>query len=252
MGYIYKTNHNYFKKIDSEQKAYLLGLLYADGCVKAPKGNRQGGFAINLQGNDGYILENFSELTNREVKYHHPKSIKEKGWKERANISIVSNEIYNDLINLGCLVNKSRVGMNFPTLSNEMLSHFIRGFLDGDGSIIYKEVSYKYKRKSTYKLSYIPNKINYKLKIAFCSTDKVFLEKIASVLSVKYYLAARKRKQIIYVLWIENRKDVFKTLEYLYKDATIFLKRKHDKIEKYNMSIKSQAESKLSEGLETT
>lgn len=252
MGYIHKTNHNYFKKIDSEEKAYLLGLIYADGCIIGQRGNRQSSMIITLQGQDGYILENFSNLTSMTIKYNHPKSIKDKGWKERACLRVTSNIICEDLIGFGCYINKSRVGMKFPQIPQEFENHFIRGFLDGDGSIILKKVPYKYKRKTSYLLKHIPNKVTFKLRIAFSSTDKVFLETIAKTLNVKYYLAKRTRVQKVYILWIENKADVSKTIDYLYKNATIFLKRKYDKIEEYNTAIKSQAESKLSEGLETT
>lgn len=252
MGYIHKTNHDYFRKIDTEQKAYFLGLLYADGCVTEPKGNRQGKVSISLQEEDGYILENFSDLTSMSVQYVHPKSVKDKGWKGRATLRAVSDQIYADLVKLGCYVNKSRLGMKFPDIPKELQKHFIRGFLDGDGSIIFKTVKYKYKRKSSYLLKYVPNEVNFKLRIAFCSTDKVFLETIGKILNVKYYLAKRTRVQDVFILWIENKADVFKTIEYLYEDSTIFLKRKYDKVKEYNKAIKSQAESRLSEGLETT
>lgn len=40
----------------------------------------------------------------------------------------------NDLINLGCVPNKSLILMP-PNLKNKFISHFIRGYFDGDGSI---------------------------------------------------------------------------------------------------------------------
>ena len=36
-GYIKPFNENYFKTIDTEKKAYFLGFLMADGCVKTRK-----------------------------------------------------------------------------------------------------------------------------------------------------------------------------------------------------------------------
>lgn len=253
MGYKFKTNHDYFKEIDNEYKAYMLGLLYADGCISQPKGNRQLKLHISLQEEDGYILEKFSKaVINRDVVILNPPSVQKMGWKKRATVTVISNELCNSLISLGCKINKSTVGMIFPDIKDEFIPHFIRGFMDGDGSIIIKKVNYNYKRKTNHERKIKPIQ-RYKLKIAFCSTDLNFLKTIAEYLPTKkIYFNYRQRKQIVYILWIENPEDVKNCLNYLYKDAVYFFKRKHDKIEEFNKTIKSQAESTLSEGLETT
>ena len=48
MGYKYKVNHNYFNLIDTEYKAYILGFIYADGCISQPSGNRKLNFRIHV------------------------------------------------------------------------------------------------------------------------------------------------------------------------------------------------------------
>ena len=137
-------------------------------------------------------------------------------------------------------------------LKKHLIPHFIRGFLDGDGSIILKKLQYKYIRKTDYKLSN-PHKQQYKLKLAFCSTDKNFLLEIAKCLNIsKPYITEKVRKQVNYILWIENKKEVENSINYLYSDATYFLKRKYDKVVEFNMTIKSEAEDTSSERLETT
>jgi hypothetical protein len=253
MGYKYKPNHDYFNEINNEYKAYFLGLLYADGCVTQPKGNRQLKLHISLQEEDGYILKKFSsEVINRDVVIQNPPSVQKMGWKKRATVTVISDKICQKLISYGCKVNKSRVGMIFPELEEYLIPHFIRGFLDGDGSIIIKKINYKYKRKTT-NIRKDTHVQQYKMKIAFCSTDKAFLEKVASYLPVnKTYLASKLRKQLVYILWIENPEDVEKCLKYLYKDANYYFKRKHDKIEEFDKIIKSQAIGTPIEGLETT
>ena len=57
---------------------------------------------------------------------------------------------------------------------------------------------------------------------------------------------------MVYTLWIENTEDVLNCFNYLYKNANFFLKRKFDKLEEFNMTIKSEAEDTSSERLETT
>jgi hypothetical protein len=67
--YFYKHNCNedYFEKIDSCEKAYWLGLLFADGYVRKRKQfngkHKQGGIVgISLKNGDEYLLEKLITL----------------------------------------------------------------------------------------------------------------------------------------------------------------------------------------------
>lgn len=253
MGYKYKVNHEYFDEINEEYKAYILGLIYADGCVKQPKGNRQKCLTISLQEEDGYILDKFSNDACGGSKYLlNPPAVQKRGWKKRSVVNIASTHLCNKLIEIGCNIRKSQVGMQFPNIDSKWHSHFIRGFMDGDGSIIVQKMKYNYIRKTTNirKDTHIQQ---YKLRIAFCSTDRKFLLKIAEILGIsKPYIGEKLRKQMVYILWIENKGEGVRILEFLYSKAKYFFKRKHDKFLEFNKTIKSQAEDVSSEGLETT
>lgn len=253
MGYKYKVNHNYFKEIDTEYKAYILGFIYADGGIIRPSENRQLYLRISIQEEDGYILNQLAkDAGGREISITHYSASRKKNWKKLAQLTISSNVLCDDLINYGCNINKSKVGMLFPNLHKEMIPHFIRGFMDGDGSIIIKPLGYKYKRKTNHHISN-SHVQQYKLKVAFCSTDRVFLEELSRFLPIKkFYISKRKRVLDVYILWIENTEDVQNCLVYLYNNANYFLKRKHDKFEKFNKIIKSEAIDTSIERLETT
>lgn len=253
MGYKYKVDHDYFKEINDEYKAYILGFIYADGSIVQPKGNRELYLRVEIQEEDKYILDKLAqECGGRNVSISNPPSSLKKGWKNKAQITITSNKLCWSLMNYGCNINKSKVGMKFPKLSITMIPHFIRGFMDGDGSIIIKSLNYKYKRKTTYTIKK-PHTQQYKLKLAFCSTDKTFLEDVYKHLpSKKFYMAERKRTMMTYILWIENLQDVQNCLSYLYQDANYFLKRKHDKLDEFNKTIKSEVVDTSTERLETT
>jgi hypothetical protein len=253
MVYKYEVNHNYFSKINTEYKAYILGFIYADGCVSQPKGNRQLNFRIGVQEEDSQILTSLSIEAGGGQKHivQTPSSIK-KGYKPQHCVNIVSNQLCNDLIDLGCNINKSKLGMTFPKLEKHLVPHFIRGFLDGDGSIILKKLQYKYIRKTDYKLSN-PHKQQYKLVLAFCSTDKQFLLEIAKCLNlINPYITERIRKQVNYILWVEKKEEVSTSVDYLYSGATCFLKRKYNKVVEFNKTIKSEATDTSVERLETT
>lgn len=253
MGYKYQVNHEYFHDINNEYKAYILGFIYADGSIIQPKGNRQLKLTIAIQEEDGYILNKLAkEAGGKDVSKSFSPSSQIKGWKPKAVLEINSNILGNKLISYGCNINKSKIGMEFPSLCSELIPHFIRGFLDGDGSILIKKLTYKYKRKTDWKVKNA-HKQRYKMVIAFASTDKIFLEKITEYLpSKKFYISSRLRKQMVYTLWIENTEDVLNCFNYLYQNANFFLKRKFDKLEEFNMTIKSEAEDTSSERLETT
>ena len=57
----YTLNEDYFKNVDSHEKAYWLGLLYSDGTIS--KSNK-GLICLALQEKDKHILESFSECLN--------------------------------------------------------------------------------------------------------------------------------------------------------------------------------------------
>ena len=57
----YNVNDNYFDVIDNQNKAYILGFLYADGC-----NYKNGYFKIDLQEEDKNMLEVFKKELNFE------------------------------------------------------------------------------------------------------------------------------------------------------------------------------------------
>ena len=128
-------DENYFEKIDNKEKAYWLGLLFADGYVRKRKQfngkHKQGGIVgISLKNGDEYLLEKF--IFDLKSTYKLTKQIKDEFLSYKLEIN--SSKMANDLINLGCFPNKSLVLLP-PNLVDEFIPHFIRGYFDGDGSI---------------------------------------------------------------------------------------------------------------------
>lgn len=235
-------NYDYFSKIDTEYKAYILGFIYADGSISIKKGNRQRRLTISIQEEDSYILKKLLYDTNsNNILITNSPSKKSKGWKPLGNANISSDRLCNDLENLGCLVNKTNKGMIFPILEEFLIPHFIRGFFDGDGCITYKVQKYQSKKgESKY----------FSKKIAFSSTDEKFLDKLCSFLPIgKIYKTKRLRKKEVFTYWIERVQDTENVKNYFYNNANYFLERKYNK---FNMTIKSQAKDTSLEGLETT
>lgn len=126
----YFIDSKIFNKIDTEEKAYWLGFLYADGCITEDKrGNF--GVELTLKESDYNHLVKFKEFLSSEHKIYYRANVK------AYRIIFKDKEISNDLINLGCIPRKSLI-LKFPTkeqVSDKFLKDFVRGYVDGDGSI---------------------------------------------------------------------------------------------------------------------
>ena len=122
----YDFNTNYFNKIDSEEKAYWLGFLYADGCIT------HGECKLELSAIDKLHLEKFKQALNcndKELRYR----------KEKNSYILYFNSValVQDLIRLGCMPRKTFL-LTFPTyeqVPKTLIHHFMRGYFDGDGCI---------------------------------------------------------------------------------------------------------------------
>ena len=134
----YKFNENYFEKIDSEDKAYFLGLFYADAC-NSNSGNI---ISIGLQKRDKGILSKLNKFMKSNVKFCINKlSLKNPNHQDSYKLTFCSDKMSSDLNRLGCVPNKSLI-LEFPTedqVPEHLLRHFIRGYFDGDGWVGYRK-----------------------------------------------------------------------------------------------------------------
>ena len=123
-------NENIFEVIDTEEKAYWLGFLYADGCVNE-KNNR---VELALQEKDYNHIVKYKKFLNSS----HTIGVKIKDKKYKSyRLSFSNAKIKNDLIHLGCMPNKTKK-LKFPTeeqVPKKYIKDFIRGYLDADGCI---------------------------------------------------------------------------------------------------------------------
>ena len=124
-----KVDKNTFEIIDTEEKAYWLGFLYADGNVYYNKNNKQYVIELGLAIKDYNHLLKFKQFLRSDYKIEH------RVKTNSCRIRIHSKKMCDDLINLGCIPNKSLI-LKFPEfLDTKLISPFIRGYFDGDGCI---------------------------------------------------------------------------------------------------------------------
>jgi hypothetical protein len=124
--------HDYFKTW-SDSMAYILGFIYADGCLYR---NTYGSYQLNfcLKRDDEYML-NFikSELSaENNIEYYTCDTNFKNGYTS-ARLRICNRTIGHDLVSLGLTQRKSLTSI-FPNIPDGYINHFIRGYFDGDGT----------------------------------------------------------------------------------------------------------------------
>lgn len=219
----YPIVEDFFDIIDTEEKAYILGLLYADGYNNTSKND----VCISLKEEDVEILNKITEIIQpTKPLFYIDMSPENRGMKNSMNqyrLTINNKHISQKLVELGCGKAKTSV-LKFPTkqqVPEHLQRHFIRGYFDGDGSI----------SKGKFP------------KIDIISTPE-FLYDIQEIMSNVLYINKTKlnwsRKYIesnICCLQISGRLKCIKFMEWMYKDATIYLKRKKDVFDNYYINV---------------
>lgn len=130
----YYLNDTYFENIDTPDKAYFVGLLASDGNVfKRKNGDSKSIIKISLQKQDRKILDVFRlYIESDKPIYEHERD--KKNHSDICTFEIVSDKIANDLLKYNITQNKTYV-FSTPILPKELMSHYFRGYFDGDGSI---------------------------------------------------------------------------------------------------------------------
>lgn len=198
-AYKIPVDETFFEQIDNEDKAYCLGLMMSDGCVS------NGSIRLIMTDKDtvlkfaralryeGNITEILPKKENHKVKYQ---------------CVIYSMKLFLDIQKFGVVQKKSLI-LEFPKLSlipANLVHHVVRGILDGDGCIA------QYKKRKAWK-------------IVFAGTFEV-LRVIEQLLDVKAYYHHAKKANNTWHLGIRIQKEIIKSLEWMYKDATIYMDRK--------------------------
>lgn len=127
----YKMDESYFSTIDSEDKAYWLGFLFADGYVKSNMRD----VGVTLSANDASHLESLKAG----IQYDGPIRVYEHnttfGLCKYARIEVASRTMAADLMAHGCIPRKTHILEGPIGVPDELVRHFCRGVVDGDGYI---------------------------------------------------------------------------------------------------------------------
>ena len=209
--YIY--NHGFFKKIETEQQAYWLGFIFADGCVTHNKETNSCELCIKIQAKDAGHLRKFNKSLNGNIDVRIEDRLCNLNNKMHSSaiIRLYSKELVFDLINLGVIPNKSIV-KQFPNIKEELLQHFIRGYFDGNGCIAVANKKYGY------------------LRADFTCGSIKFLEVLREKLySVGIFSHIHQEKENTYRLCVYGQENCDNFFKYIYHNQNICLDRKLSK-----------------------
>ena len=120
-------NENYFEKIDTKDKAYFLGFIFADGCVIFDPIKYRYKLTIKIHSKDKHILDSLISSINGEMMVWENKT-------EFSQVSLSGKKIVSDLIKLGAKPNKT-FDLQYPDIDEKLEKHFLRGYFDGDGCV---------------------------------------------------------------------------------------------------------------------
>lgn len=193
---------NFFQEIDSEEKAYLLGFIFADGSVS------NGEFFLKIHERDIEIIHKFRELVHSNCKI----TTKSRGNTVISSIAIKNNLFCDNLKKYGVIENKTKNTKHLPInlIPEKFFRDFLRGLIDGDGWVIKTEKGY--------------------YKIGFCtqylSTAIDFKNMLNLLLEEKWENKILTPKDKYAVVNIQKQSIVKQVALALYKDNKICLSRK--------------------------
>lgn len=194
--------------IDTQEKAYLLGLFYADGNIHSTYDMCR----LEISIRDISLLSHLMNI--------FPFFGMRKDRETRIEIHNYQKNFKTDLINNGCLPRKSfenRENIHIPQIPKILMRHFIRGYFDGDGGCT---------------LSTEHPKIQKRVYIYSASLN--FLKEIIDLLNSENILSTYN-SNIVHNIEVGkltiSTQSYQKFYSYLYDSATIFLERKKSKFE---------------------
>ncbi len=114
-------NEQYFEKIDTKEKAYWLGFLYADGYM-----TQRFRLGIGIHKDDEILIDLF-------LQHLEADTFKKRYYRNYAIIELMNKKLCGDLVRHGVVPRKSKI-IEFPKLnSRELELTFLLGYFDGDG-----------------------------------------------------------------------------------------------------------------------
>lgn len=212
---------DFFNVIDTEEKAYWLGFMFADGYISYSEKNMKKGqvataycTGIKLQWSDRDHLKKFNKSINGNYKVFkeisRPDGFRKK-TTEAAKILVYSQQMYNDLNKY--FDRDKTYTAKFPDIPDNLMRHFIRGYFDGDGCL---------------------SLLDEKIYVKFLGASEEFHEGLKKVLEKNNFMFISSSQinsygTTMYYISINRNEEKIKFLNWIYQDCNIYLDRKYEK-----------------------
>jgi len=220
----YQCDEAFFEVINTEEKAYWLGFILADGYINLNNGPR---LEIGLKNTD----EPHLKLFQQHIQSNHPIRHRDYNNCQSSTLTIYNKKLVEGLIKHGITQAKSLTALPYTDLPYELVRHYIRGILDGDGSVYcYKCTS---KKRNTTQL---------------CRGIRFYGTKAIIDYIVKQLIASKISKadgKCLYCTDYTSCKDIVYVAKYLYSDYTVALPRKVEVLRSILGSYKQKSQKEL-------
>jgi DNA-binding transcriptional regulator WhiA len=207
----YNYNKDYFEEIDSEEKAYWLGFIAADGSI-----TKNGTILeISLKSSDVGHLKKFVQCINGSedmIKYRTVSSGDGK-THEAVRILLCNYKICNDLSKYEIVPRKGAT-LGFPNfLNKDLLISYIRGYFDGDGSIC-----------TAGKAPSGAQRYN----VSIIATEQFLIDLMSYLLPLNITIVSLEKKYLMAIWKKGGMRQIRIFLNYIYGNANIYLERKYE------------------------
>lgn len=219
----YAKDDNYkFEKIDTKEKAYVLGFILADGAIT----NTNTEISVSLY--DKNVVEFISKIIGGKVRYDHTLN---KTQRRFPRARLIKKIIDITKFTGGLL----KVDRHYPRVRDDLERYLIQGLFDADGCLTWG------RRKDKNRLWQ---------KVSFSSQLKI-LQGVQQYLIKKLNISTivrPKANENCYVLEFANINDVLKFCDHIYPNENfIILKRKYLTYKALRLELEENGESNSSD-----
>lgn len=219
-----KLNERYFENINTPDKAYWLGFIAADGCIKLRNEKYENYIlSIGLGQKDSTHLNKLKKCLDYEgtLKTETCLHSKTKKYYTTVYLRIARTILCEDLIKQGIGRDKSEK-LKLPDLSDDLMRHYLRGLIDGDGGW------YIPKTSKQIVFSFISSIEQFTLDVRNYLKNKCLLENSPGLIFYRNSYAFSYHGNI-------QCKRIF---EYLYNDCETYLDRKYELCKNHFANLK--------------
>lgn len=212
----YTVDQAFFENINTEEKAYILGFIAADGHIDSKTYRLN----IALADSDYTILEKIraamqsTHPIKKGIVKSNPYKKSDNKYLKQCSLSINGKKLVTPLIRMGLSGKKTYTldSSIVQYIPKDLMRHFLRGYLDGDGNITWGK---KYSS-------------GYKYIVQVCGNEDFLLGSFQKFFPSNCALYKDKLSKQTYVWKIACKSEVMRFLTYIYGNATIYLNRKYN------------------------